>query len=155
MSETSQENSYDNKTTISDDEIDLIDLFRVIWKWKYLILIGTLVCACIATIISINSPKIYRVKMTIQPSIIIQPGIQRFAETGNMVIFDTSQGIKSLIEQGFFNGAILDKIGENKDKFRGENIKFAVQVPRSTIRTIISYDTPFVKEGIKIQNCLL
>jgi uncharacterized protein involved in exopolysaccharide biosynthesis len=139
-----------NQRDYYEDEIDLFDLFRVIWKWKYLILIGALVFACIAAIISINSPKIYRVKMTIQPSTIIQPGIQRIAETGNMILSDSSQGIKSLIKEGFFNNAILDKIKEKKNKLNNNQLNFDVQVPRNTTRIVISFDTPFVAEGIKI-----
>ncbi len=46
-----------------DREIELIDLIRVIWKWKYLILLGTVVCGLIAAIVSLKMDKIYRIDM--------------------------------------------------------------------------------------------
>ena len=50
-----------------EDEIELIDLLRVIWKWKYLIIGGTLVCAIAAMVISSIMPKIYRIETVIHP----------------------------------------------------------------------------------------
>ena len=64
-----------SQTDYPEDEIELIDLLRVIWKWKYLIIGGTLVCALAAMIISSVMPKIYRIET------IIRPGILRFSPT--------------------------------------------------------------------------
>ena len=43
-----------------EDEINLIDYLRVLWKWKWLIIAGTLICAVAAAVISSQMPKIYR-----------------------------------------------------------------------------------------------
>jgi len=51
------------------DEIDLIDYLRVIWKWKWLIIAGTLVCAGAAAAISIQMPKVYEVSAAIEPGV--------------------------------------------------------------------------------------
>lgn len=56
-----------NQTDYPEDEIELIDLLRVIWKWKYLIIGGTLVCAIAAMVISSIMPKIYRIETVIHP----------------------------------------------------------------------------------------
>ena len=40
-----------------EDEIELMDYLKVLWKWKYLILLGTLACAVIAAIVSFNMTK--------------------------------------------------------------------------------------------------
>ncbi len=64
-----------SQTDYPEDEIELIDLLRVIWKWKYLIIGGTLVCAIAAMVISSIMPKIYRIET------IIRPGILRFSPT--------------------------------------------------------------------------
>ena len=53
-----------------EDEISLIDLLRVVWKWKWLIIGGTLICAIVAVIISLQVPKVYRVTMLIGPVVI-------------------------------------------------------------------------------------
>ena len=77
MSQTaSQSESVRNQTDYPEDEIELIDLLRVVWKWKYLIIGGTLVCAIAAMVISLVMPKIYRIET------IIRPGILSFGEDG-------------------------------------------------------------------------
>ena len=48
-----------------EDEIELMDLLKVLWKWKYLILLGTFACAVIAGIVSFNMTKIYQGKMVV------------------------------------------------------------------------------------------
>ena len=71
MSQTESESEpvkYQND--YADDEIELIDIFRVIWKWKYLIFGGTAVCAVAALVISSMMPKIYEIETLIQPGIL-------------------------------------------------------------------------------------
>ena len=43
-----------------EKEIELIDLFKVFWKHKYLICIGTFVCTVISIIYSLSLPRVYR-----------------------------------------------------------------------------------------------
>ena len=63
-----------------EDEIELIDILRVIWKWKYFILAGTVLCGLIAAIISLNMSKIYSTDM------VLRPGILNVGEQGKNVI---------------------------------------------------------------------
>ena len=51
------------------DEVQLIDYLLVIWKWKYLILGGTVLCALVAGIISFSMLGGYRVRMVLKPEI--------------------------------------------------------------------------------------
>ena len=61
-----------------EDEIQLMDYLKVLWKWKYLILLGTLACAVISGIISFNMTKIYQVKMAVAPGLLkIEDGGKR------------------------------------------------------------------------------
>jgi len=53
-----------------DDEIQLIDLLRIVWKWKWLIICGTLFCAITAGAVSFLMPKIYEISMVLEPGII-------------------------------------------------------------------------------------
>jgi capsular polysaccharide biosynthesis protein len=53
-----------------EDEIELMDFLRVMWKWKYLIVLGTLICVVAAAVISFSAPKIYRFDMVVQPGIL-------------------------------------------------------------------------------------
>ena len=45
MNEDHQTQTDLRRTDNFDDEIELIDILRVIWKWKYVILAGTLLWA--------------------------------------------------------------------------------------------------------------
>jgi len=49
------------------DEIELIEIFRVLWKWKYIILVGTMLCSLIAVGTSISMPEVYRVEEILWP----------------------------------------------------------------------------------------
>ena len=81
-----------NQTDIPEDEIELIDLLRVIWKWKYLIIIGTAVCALAAVIISFNLQPIYQVSM------VLKSGIYKVGVDGKPVFSDSVEEFKSIIE---------------------------------------------------------
>ena len=70
MSETPQTETDYPKRQVKD-EIELIDYLLVLWKWKYLILGGTIGVALLAGIISYSlfelSPKVYRARMIMEP----------------------------------------------------------------------------------------
>jgi uncharacterized protein involved in exopolysaccharide biosynthesis len=49
------------KTDIEEaDETGLIDYLKVLWKWKRLIIGGTLLCMIVAAVVSLMMPKVYR-----------------------------------------------------------------------------------------------
>ena len=50
-----------------EDEIEIIDIFRILWKWKILIIVGTLVFGAGAVFYSLQVPKIFKAEMIIQP----------------------------------------------------------------------------------------
>ncbi|MCD6221259.1 hypothetical protein J7K25_03775 [bacterium] len=84
----------------SEDEIDLADYLRIIWKWRKLIISGTLICVFITGIISFLMPKIYEV------SSVIEPGIIGFNQKGNFIYIDSPTNIKEKINKGAYNGKI-------------------------------------------------
>ena len=53
---------------MEDNSIELIDYRRVIWKWKWMIIIGTIVCMVIAGSVSFLLPKIYQASVTFMVS---------------------------------------------------------------------------------------
>lgn len=59
-------NRVENQHAEQTDEIDLMDYINVLWKWKKLIIIGTLLCMLIAGIVSFLLPPIYRVNTIIE-----------------------------------------------------------------------------------------
>jgi len=51
-----------------DDEIELIDYLRVLWKWKWLIISGALLCVLAAFIYGFTHPavKMYKVSTLVE-----------------------------------------------------------------------------------------
>lgn len=48
------------------DEVQLIDLLLVLWKRKWLIIVGTLICVVTAGIVAFNMPKVYEVSTSME-----------------------------------------------------------------------------------------
>jgi len=132
-----------HRTESYEDEIELMDYLLVIWKWKYLILVGTLVCAVVAVIISFTAPKkpeTYRIVMV----------LEIMKERPKMVYFDAPENIKALIEEGVFNYQILNNIKSSDVKNTPTSLQFNLTIPEGTNILKISYETSNIKEGIKI-----
>ena len=131
-----------------EDEIELIDILKVIWKWKYLIIGGTIVCGLIAAIISFNMSKIYSIDM------VLRPGILSVGGQGKNVYIDSPQNIKALIDSGTFNNDILNYLNEIKMENIPKKLEFKVTIPRNSDTIKVQYETHDIKQGIVIQNRL-
>jgi len=127
----------------SRDEIELIEILRVIWKWKYLILTGTVACALIVGVISLNRPKIYRVDM------VLQPAVTGMDSRGRKIFIDSPQTIKTLIEAGAFNTKVLDHL-KNPNSTVPQSLQFKVNIPKLSESLIISYEAANVDWAIAI-----
>jgi len=132
----------------SRDEIELIEILRVVWKWKYLILLGTLVCALLAGAISFNQTKVYRIDMVLQPPV---AGID---SRGRKIYIDSPENIEALIEAGVFNSKILDNL-KNSNKIVPKSLKFKVVIPKNSDSLKISYEAANVDRAIVILNNLV
>ncbi|NVL90343.1 MAG: hypothetical protein HWN69_05015 [Desulfobacterales bacterium] len=131
-----------------DDEIELMDYLRVIWKWKYLIAAGTLICAVAAGMITFSTPKVYRIGM------VIQPGILTINEAGNEVYVDSPGNIKAIIEAGTFDGEILNGIGESNNNAPLRSLNFKVNIVNNSNILKISHKTANADLGLQIMNRL-
>jgi len=149
MSQTAtQSEPVRNQTDHPEDEIELIDLLRVIWKWKYLIIGGTLVCAIAAMIISSIMPKIYRIET------LIRPGILSFSEAGKNLNIDTPDNIKALIEAGALDLRILDNLAKSYGANIPNMLKFKVTLPKGSDTLKINYETSQIEQGTEILDFL-
>lgn len=83
-----------------EDEIQLIDLIRVLWKWKWLIIAGTLALALVAGVISFHMPKVYEIVMA------IEPGIIEKTEDGKFIYLDSAENISRKIKEAIYNQRI-------------------------------------------------
>jgi LPS O-antigen subunit length determinant protein (WzzB/FepE family) len=149
MSKTaSQSESVSNQTDYSEDEIELIDLIRIIWKWKYLILCGTAFCAIAAIAISLFLPKIYQIET------LIRPGTLSIKEDGKSIYIDTPENIKALIEAGAFDSRILSNIAKSYGPNVPEGLKLKVTLPKNSNSLQIRYETSQIEQGIEILDFL-
>ena len=141
-----------NTSDHSEDEIELIDLIRVIWKWKYLIIGGTVICAVVAAIISSIMPKIYSIDM------IIEPGILNIISDGGeakRVYIDSPQKIEALIDVGSFENQIVDYRDQLPDNSNSqEKIQFKTSIPEQSNAIKISYETSNIEQGLLILSYL-
>ena len=133
----------------NDDFFDLVDILRVIWKWKFIILAGTLVFAVIIAVISINSKKVYRVEMT------ISPGILSISEQGQIVHIDSSANISAMINTGTFDGKILEYLKNDNLNDLPDFFDFETYIPRGSETIKIAYETSNTNIGKKGLNYLL
>ena len=125
-----------------DDEIQLIDYLRVIWKWKWLIILGTFLCMVVAGMVSFNMPKIYEVSMTIEPGII---GVK---SDGRFIYLDSRDNIEGKIKGGLFNRRIQEVLNINPLE---TDIKFEVRPQKGTnfIKVTSEWKDPEVEFGKK------
>ena len=56
-----------NSDTNSNPEVELADILRVIWKWKYIILTGTFLAMIVTAVLGLSRPQIYLGETVIQP----------------------------------------------------------------------------------------
>ena len=105
-----------------DDEIELIDFLRVLWKRKWLIILITLVCMLAAGVASFVMPKIYKVSTAIEPVII---GVD---QNSRPIYLDSAGNMKARIESGIYNSRILKNLDIDLCKTQ---VKFKVDNPKT------------------------
>lgn len=147
MDETQQREPTRYREDRFEDEIELIDYLRVVWKWKYLIVLGTLICAVAAGAISFSMPKVYRIDMVIRPGILAR-------SSGKNVYVDTAENIKAIIEAGIFDKEILDSIGETNSNDLPKSLKLKANIPKNSNALKVSYETANVDLGLHMMNLL-
>jgi len=127
-----------------EDEIELMDYLKVLWRWKYLILLGTLACAVIAAIVSFNMTKIYEVKM------VVAPGILKIEEDGKRLYIDSLQNIQTMIDSGSFTEHILAGMEKPAEGDLPEDLEFKVATSKGFNALSVSYETVDRKQGLQI-----
>jgi uncharacterized protein involved in exopolysaccharide biosynthesis len=128
------------KTPQHEDEIELIDILRVIWKRKYLIMGGMLACGLIAAIISLSMPKTYMITMILEP-------------VTSLIDDNMPENIRHIINSGAFNNDIINLLKKNsKDIPKSLNIK-AKNFKKSNIIKV-QYKSKDIATGLQILNIL-
>ena len=137
-----------NQSEHPEDDIELIDLLRVIWKWKYLIFAGVAVCAAAGLVVSSLMPKIYRIET------LIRPGILSFSEDGKNIYIDTPDNIKAVIEAGTFDYRIISNLAKSSRANIPGELEFKVTLPKGSNTLKVNYETTQVEQGIEVLDLL-
>jgi capsular polysaccharide biosynthesis protein len=131
-----------------EDEIEIMDYIQVVWKWRYLILAGFVLCALLTTIIVLNTatpPDIYRIEMVIEP-----PGVSDMTNLGKTVPIDTADNITAMIETGVFNEEVMSMARKNGEEISKSDLKFKGSILSRTEFVHISFEASQAEGGIKI-----
>jgi len=136
-----------SQTDIPEDEIELIDILRVIWKWKYIIIGGTAVCTLAAVIISFYMQPIYQVSM------VLKSGINKVDADGKPVYLDSVENFQSLIE-----GELIFKALNHSKNRNNRGVSFSreykITADNNTNTLKILYESTDREEGIENLNYL-
>ncbi len=91
-----------------DDEIELIDILRVLWKRKALIVLGTLLLTLVAAGGSYLLPKVHEV------TTIVEPGKRPISNENGQIVdekaLQSPESIRQTVLGGAYDGSIRDKL---------------------------------------------
>ncbi len=128
-----------NQKTVGD-EIDLVDLFLVMWSRKWIIVIVTLLSVLIGVVVSFSMPKAYEI------TAILEPG--RDSEGG---VLENPQAIRENILGGAYNSSIAKQLNLALNDIPG----FKVSVPKNTDLVKIGVESSDPELGVEILRTLL
>jgi len=125
---------------ISDDEIDLVQLFQILLKRKWMIIAVTVLLTVSAAGITMVLPKIYEVSTILE--------LTKDAE-GELV--ESPQTIRESVVNGAYDRLILEELNLKIDDFP----KFKVTVPNSTNMVKIVVESSEPATAVRVLNNLL
>jgi len=128
-----------------EDTIELIDLLRVVWKWKWFIIAFSVVCAVGAGIISFSMPEIYEVSM------IIEPGVIDINPNGQFIYLDSPSNIESKIDSQAYNRRIFERLHEDP---RELDLEFKTTLPKDSNTLKVSLEANDTKAGVRALSAL-
>lgn len=127
-----------------DDQIGVITLIRLMWKWKIVILVGILICSLAALFISILMPHVYEVDILVEN---VQVGKDK---TGKAIYLGNLKETKNLIASGVFSQDISRDLKQKYgEAFQGK-ISFQVSLENNNQFARVGYETANVELGKKI-----
>ena len=132
-----------------ENEIELIDIIRVIWKRRYLILLGTLLLTLGAAGISMVLPRVYEV------SALVEPGIRPFADANGQIVNElpviSPEALRETILSGAYDGVIQKKLDISTAIYPG----IKVSTPKNSAFVGISIESTDPEQATAILDELL
>ena len=128
-----------------EDTIRLIDLLRVLWKWKWFIIVLPVTCAIAAGIISFSMTEVYEV------TVIIEPGVIDLDPNGKFIYLDSPSNVKSKIDSQAYNRKISNKLHADPKQV---NRKFRTTLPKDSNALKVTLETNDIKAGVQALDAL-
>lgn len=128
---------------MQEEEIELIDILRVIWKWKKFLILGTLLCTVFASGISLFLPEIY------EASAVIEPGNIPWSKGEQILILSKEEQVVEVplledpasIKEVLLSGAYAGGLSRNLNVPSDHLPKFKVAIPKKTNLVKISAES--------------
>ena len=127
-----------------DDQIGVITLMRLMWKWKIVILAGILICALAALVISVLMPHVYEMDMLVEN---VQIGTNK---VGEKIYLGNLQKTSNQISAGAFSQDILGNLREQHKEALPKRIPFRVSLENNNQFAKIAYEAVDVEMGEQI-----
>ena len=128
---------------VYEDEIDLKEIFSVLWKRRWIIFILTCVVVLSAAVYTFTSPEIYDVY------VVMEPGVIDVAPNGGYIYLDTVSNIKAKLESNAYTQRLISSL--NLDPFK-DRIKLKVDLPNKAniIKVSIEEESDKIEQGIRV-----
>ena len=128
----------------ASDQIGVITLMRLIWKWKIVVFTGVVVCALVALVISMLVPHVYEMDMLVEN---VQIGTDK---VGEKVYLGNLQKTGSLVGSRAFNQDILGSLRKQYRDVLPKRVSFKVSLENNNQFARIVYESVNVEMGEKI-----
>jgi uncharacterized protein involved in exopolysaccharide biosynthesis len=84
---------------MEEREPELIDYLAVLWRWKWLVVGGTLAGLLVAGLLTWSQPRMYRVGATIETGDVVEPEVERLVTRLNLGSFaESDEGPKASMQ---------------------------------------------------------
>jgi capsular polysaccharide biosynthesis protein len=129
-----------------EEEIELIDIFRILWKRRKLILLGTLFLTIGAAGISLLLPKVYEV------SALLEPGIRPIADYNGQIVSEMPVVTPDALRENILGGAYDARIQKKLNLAPKDYPKINVVTPKNTLLVKISIESSNPEQALAILN---
>jgi len=128
---------------VYDDEIDLREIFLVLWKRKWLIFIFTFIVVMLAAFYTVTSPEIYDVY------VVMEPGVIDVTPNGEYIYLDSVTNIKAKLDSNAYTQRLISSL--NLDPFQ-DRIKLKIDLPNKSniIKVSVEAESDKIDHGIQI-----
>ncbi len=120
-----------------ENTLELIDYFRVIWKWRWFITLTSAVFLLLAVMVNIFMADVYDVSM------VMEPAISDFDSSWRPTYIDSSSDIESKIDLGIYDSKIRDAVHFDSAKDR----LFKTFIPKKSNLLKVGIETPDLEKG--------